>query len=159
MLNKKGQLKIQEMAFVLVAVVFLFFLVFLFYARFQGAQMAEQAKVLREFRSATLLKVVAGLPELQCALQGHGVSVCIDKDKLSEFIKMQANYSELWQNSNIAKIEIEEVYPDPKEKYLVYSKTAGNFTTYSTYIPLCSGGAQIICSIAKIKIATIMPIK
>lgn len=158
MLRKKAQLKIQEMAFVLVAVVFLFSLVFLFYARFQNTQMIEQAQVLREFRSATLLKVVAGLPELQCSLQGQGISVCIDKDKLAEFSEMQADYSELWSNSNIAKIEIEEVYPG-SEKFLVYSRPANNTITYSTYIPLCAGGYQAKCAIAKIKIATITPIK
>lgn len=151
------------MAFVLVAVVFLFALVFLFFAKFQNQQMTEQAKVLREFRSITMLRVVAGLPELQCSLQGsRGISVCIDKNKLETFnnkLQLRESYSELWSNSNIASIIIEKIYPD-EEKYTVYEKKPKptNTITYSTYIPLCSqSDYQVSCSIAQIKIATVMP--
>lgn len=156
-MDKKGQLKIQEMAFVLVAVVFLFSLVFLFFARFQSNQLSGQAEALREYRSISMLRSVAGMPELQCALQGQGVSVCIDKDKLaalSENEMLKQKYAELWKNSNIAGISIDEVYPSDDE-YIIYSASSNNTITYSTYIPLCSHGG---CTIAMIKIKTAMPI-
>jgi len=153
----KAQLKIQEMAFILVAIVFLFSLVFLFFARFQYAQMQEQAKVLREYRTVQLLHVVAGLPELQCPLQRSGspVSVCIDKDKAKQFSQDEAlreSFSELWKNSNIVEIKVEEIWPE-KDEYLIYSREGKNIVVYATYVPLCSQS----CVIGKIKIAVERP--
>jgi len=156
--NKNGQLKIQEMAFVLVAVVFLFSIVFLFFVRFQSAQLTEQAQFLREYRSISMLESVAGMPELQCALQGKGVSVCIDSGKLAAFSGdsgLKQKYEEIWENSNIAGVSVEEVYPENHE-YEIYKNDSNNTITYSTYVPLCSPEG---CSIATIKISTIQPIQ
>ncbi len=154
--EKKAQMKIQEMAFVLVAVIFLGGILLLFFARFQMGAMQQSSEELREMRTVTLLRVVASIPELSCA----GESVCIDEDKLRAFDStptIQSSYSRLWSSSNIAKIIVEEVYPKTNIKYKVYEKaTSENTVTYSTYVPLCSEAQQeSICKIAKIKITTI----
>lgn len=163
LLKKKGQLKIQEMAFVLVAVIFLGGLLLLLFARFQSAQLAEQARMLREFRTATLLRVVAGLPELQCRLQGikDGPVVCTDRAKLLAFDEnptLRKKYEELWKHSHIAAITIKEVYP-PGREYLIYNRTLDeDIVVSATYIPLCDEKeTHAVCVVAQIKIATIMP--
>ncbi|MCL6500469.1 MAG: hypothetical protein K6T16_00335 [Candidatus Pacearchaeota archaeon] len=162
--NKKAQLKIQEMAFVLVAVVFLFALIFLFFARFQFAQMTDIAEKLREIRTMTMLRVVASLPELRCSSSfGSATEIaCIDKDKLAAFdtdSRLRARYENLWVPASITRISVDEVYPSGKS-YKIYEKPTSESTVTSiTYIPLCeeTNTRRSKCIIAKIKITTIMP--
>ncbi|UZE93871.1 MAG: hypothetical protein IB618_03865 [Candidatus Pacearchaeota archaeon] len=164
LINKKGQIKIQEMAFVLVAVVFLFALLFLFFARFQTAQLQKMASEIRELRTVTMLRVVASLPELRCS-SSFGTATetaCIDKDKLKAFDEnsyLRDNYKNIWQEASISKVIVEEIYGGG-QKYTVYSKLTQESTiTYSTYIPLCeeTDARESKCVVAKIKITTIMP--
>lgn len=158
--GKEGQLKIQEMAFVLVAVVFLGSLLLLFFARFQATSVQKAATEIRELRTITMLRVVASMPELSCREE----ATCIDEDKLNAFnssTSLQSKYSTLWQSSDIVKIIVEEVYPraTAAKIYTIYKKTtAENTITYSTFIPLCSESKrETVCKISKIKITTIMP--
>lgn len=160
MKNKKAQMKIQEMAFVLVAVVFLGALLLLFFARFQVGTMQKTATELQELRTITMLRVIASMPELACTQE----ALCIDQDKLNVFNRstsVQSQYSALWQASNIVNIRVEEVYPrtTPTKTYTIYRKaTQENKVTYSTYIPLCSESQRAsVCKIAKIKVTTIVP--
>lgn len=156
LINKKSQVKIQEMAFVLVAVVFLFAIVFLFFSRFQYAQLQKSATEIRELRTVTMLRNVASLPELSCVEK----STCIDKDKLSVFDEspnMQNKFSSIWQSASVSKVSVEEIYPNSQE-YIIYKKQTQESTiTYSTYIPLCEEDMNSKCVIAKIKITTIVP--
>ncbi len=164
LINKKAQIKIQEMAFVLVAVVFLFALLFLFFARFQQTQITEMSTEIRELRTVTMLRVVASLPELRCSSSfGSATEVaCIDKDKLRAFDEdsvLRNNYKEIWNSASISKVMIQEVYGGD-ESFVVYEKPTGLSTvTYSTYIPLCEETtfSKSECNIAKIKITTIVP--
>ncbi|MGB9708034.1 MAG: hypothetical protein ACPLXC_01770 [Candidatus Pacearchaeota archaeon] len=157
--NKQAQLKIQEMAFVLVAVIFLGGLLLLFFARFQMSSLQKAATEIKELRTITMLRVVASMPELSCREE----AICIDEDKLKAFnssTSLQNKYAPLWQSSDIVKIIVEEVYPQASAvNYTIYKKTpAGNTVTYSTFIPLCSESKQgTSCKIAKIKITTIVP--
>ena len=41
-------------------------------------------------------------------------------------------------------------------EYIIYNKPAASTVTYSTYIPLCEEAQDIKCSVAKIKISTIV---
>lgn len=158
-LDKKAQMKIQEMAFVLVAVIFLGALLLLFFARFQTGQMEKISTELRTLRTVTMLRVIASMPELSCRQE----ALCIDADKLNAFNRsasLQSRYSAFWRGSNIARITIEEVYPKSTavKNYTVYRKTTQeNTVTYSTFIPLCSESKQeSSCKIAKIKVTTII---
>ncbi len=160
-MKKKGQIKIQEMAFVLVAVVFLFALLFLFFARFQYTQLTKTVTEIRELRTVTMLRVVASLPELRCSGSATETA-CIDKDKVRAFDSypdLRNKYKEIWDSANIYKVSIEEVYKG-NEEFIVYKKSTqaqASTVTYSTYIPLCENARQEKCTIAKIKITTIMP--
>lgn len=156
--NKQGQMKIQEMAFVLVAVVFLGGILLLFFARFQIGAIQKTATEIRELRTITMLRIIASLPELSC----KGEAVCIDQDKLNVFNTkpdIRAKYSALWQSSNIFNITVEEAYPKTTPRnYIIYSKpTTQNTVTYSTFIPLCTETQHKQCKIAKIKVTTVVP--
>lgn len=162
--NKTGQIKIQEMAFVLVAVVFLFALLFLFFARFQQTQITKTAAEIRELRTVTMLRVVASLPELRCSSSfGSAIeTACIDKDKLMTFDNypdIRTKYREIWNAASISKVTVEEIYGG-NDEFIIYQKSSlpTSTITYSTYIPLCEEISQgTKCNIAKIKITTIMP--
>lgn len=169
-INKKAQLKIQEMAFVLVAVIFLFALVLLMFAAIQSRQTQKYAIQSREARAITFLEVVSALPELRCSSSFSSTSeaVCVDRDKLAFFnssLSMQEIYSVLWKNALISKIEVQEVYPIiiPTPSYIVYKlDNTQNISsrTYSTYAALCSESSRgSTCSIGKIKVTAIMPDK
>lgn len=153
--RKKAQVKIQEMAFVLVAVVFLFSLLFLFFARFQNVQLIHSAYEIREQRAISMLKAVVSLPELACG--SSSAEICVDKNKLETFSKMQTEYSELWKGSFITNVSVEEVYPN-EASYTIYHSGKKGDVTYSTFIPLCEESAfGSACVIAKIKVTVIMP--
>ncbi len=163
-LRKKGQLKIQEMAFVLLGVIFLFALILLFYVSFQYRSWQKVAVQSEEARAITLLEVVASMPEFRCSSSFSSASeaVCIDIDKLEYFNKTRSirdKYSVLWESSQAAGVEVQEIYPD-KKTYTIYSKSGfqGSSKTYSTYSAICNQEyGELICKIAKIKIKMIMP--
>lgn len=170
--NKKGQLKIQEMAFVLLAVVFLFALIFLFYVQFQTKAFSDQARILREERTIALLEHVSAMPELGCS--GLDETICIDQDKLEVFHDneaIQKNYEKLWKSAFILKIIVKPVYPvndngdngENNKEFIVYKsdKTIESAETYSTFIPLCKSAntGKASCGIGRILITTEMPIK
>ena len=162
--NRRGQLKIQEMAFVLLGVIFLFALILLFYVSFQYRSWQKVAVQTEEARAITLLEVVASMPEFRCSSSLSSVSeaVCIDIDKLGYFNRTRSirdKYAVLWESSMAAGVEVQEIYPG-RETYVIYSKSnfQGSSKTYSTYSALCSQEyGELICKIAKIKIKMIMP--
>ena len=164
--GNKGQLKIQEMAFVLLAIVFLFALVLLFFTAFQYRLWQNVAAETRESRAISLLEVISSMPELRCSSSFSSTSeaVCIDEDKLAYFNKsgnMRERYSILWQNSMAASIEIQQIYPS-KKSYFLYTKPKIDelsTQTFSTYISICSEELKGIsrCTLARVKARIIMP--
>jgi len=163
-LDKRGQLKIQEMAFVLLGVVFLFALILLFFVSFQYRSWQKVASQTEEARAITLLEVVASMPEFRCSSSFSSASeaVCIDIDKIEYFNKTRSirdKYAILWESAQAAGVEVQEIYPG-KSTYTIYSKSnfQGSSKTYSTYSALCSQEyGELICKIAKIKIKMMMP--
>lgn len=168
-INKKAQLKIQEMAFVLVAVVVLLALGMLFFVSFQSKEMAKNAASYREARAITLVEVIASLPELRCSssFSGTSESVCLDYDKVNFFSKnqdMQNRYASFWQNNYVTKIEIEEAYVNwvaPRgNTYVIYDskELQDNTKTYATYAVLCLDQTSgMMCRIVRIKTTIVLP--
>jgi len=153
-IRKKGQFKIQEMAFVLLAVVLLFGLVFLFFARFQLGQVQDVATKTREERAITLVRAVASMPELRCSksITRIGESSCLDLDKVVAFHEnenIRMNYKKMWRSSFVSKIAVQEVYP-PGETYWIYKEEVENERGYAGFIPLCS---EDNCVIARLLVS------
>lgn len=159
-IKNKAQMKIQEMAFVLLAVVFLFGLVFLFFARFQYSQLQERATQIRETRTTTMLETIASLPELKCSSSSIE-SFCVDEDKAKAFnesFNLRNTYKKIWESADISKIMIEKVYPSSSSYNIYKRSTTKSTTTQATYISLCKESPDgFKCDIAKIKITTIVP--
>ena len=122
--QKRGQLKIQEIAFVLLGVVFLFALVLLFFVSFQYRSWQKVSVQVGEARAITLLEVVASMPELRCSSSFSSASeaVCIDVDKIDYFNRTRSirdKYAILWESAQAAGIEVQEIYPE-KNTYTMY---------------------------------------
>ena len=150
--KNKAQIKIQEMAFVLLAVVFLFALLFLFFSRFQFTQVQKQAETLRTEKSIAMLRTISAMPELRCS-EGYVTTeiACIDKNKLKAFSspEIRENYEDFWKSAFLTRISIKEVFPEGLE-YVVFDSSSQNSITHSTFMPLCE---EDKCTIAKVKIS------
>lgn len=122
-INKKGQIKIQQMAFMLIAVTLFFALVGMFILSILFSGIKESGAVLEERNALLLASKLANSPEFSCgdAFGSQRVN-CIDFDKamaLKNDIKKYSD-SDFW---GVAGIEIVKIYP-------VTSATLCTETTY-----------------------------
>lgn len=107
--HKSGQLKIQQMAFMLMAITLFFVLVgiFVIIVRFSGLK--EAATALEEKNAMLLVTKLANSPEFACG-EGFGSRPinCVDADKAMMLRANIGKYSNFWGVSNI---EIRKIYP------------------------------------------------
>lgn len=160
MKNKKGQMKIQEMAFVLVAIVIFFAMVALVYLSIRFHGLRESASLQREESAKELAKKLADIPEFSWT--GGGCSGCMDAEKALALKEMDA-YKKFW---DIDYLMIEKVYPNMTKREC----TRANYPDCSTitlinntkeygipvtaFIALCSyepsKGGYVKCELGKI---------
>ncbi len=103
---KKGQLKIQQMAFMLVALMIFFGMVALVYFAITTASLEKDIAELRDKEARELVKKLAGTPEFAFT-SSTDCSSCVDLDKLL-LLKENGAYSDLW---NLDYLMVERVYP------------------------------------------------
>jgi len=125
-INGRGQLRIQEMAFVLLAVVLLGFIAFIFYAKFQSEGIRSSSEQIKERDALSLRDKIAALPEIKCSEK-----LCIDRDKAV----MLKDYNLKGMFQGLTEAKIVELYPS-NETIVLYSGGKGN-VTYSTFVNLC----------------------
>lgn len=107
--NKSGQLKIQQMAFMLIAVTFLFILVGVFFLAINLENLKKTATGLEEENALLLISKLANSPEFSCGNSfGSSRTDCIDFDKLIVLQKSN-KYQNFW---GVAKIQIRKIYPE-----------------------------------------------
>jgi hypothetical protein len=102
-------MKIQQMAFMLVAVMIFFSMVGMIYFSISLANLRNQAKLLRENEAKEIVKSIAGAPEL--SFTSHSTaSQCLDLDKalMLKDLAQSGTYKNFWK---IDYLEIERVYP------------------------------------------------
>ena len=110
MKNKRAQLKIQQMAFVLIAITIFFVLLGLFFVVIKGASLRKESSEIQEKDAKNLVIRLANAPELACGNAfGTQKSNCVDTDKAMMFNveKHKQDYSNFW---DIAEIEIIKTY-------------------------------------------------
>ncbi|MEK6926834.1 MAG: hypothetical protein AABX11_00225 [Nanoarchaeota archaeon] len=107
----KGQLKIQEMAFVLVAVIIFFALVLLLYLSIRTASLQKDAQLILEDNARALLASVSRYPELAWS----DCDNCIDLDKAIAF-KDRMNSSSYANKWEVDYLMIERIYPSQSDK-------------------------------------------
>lgn len=147
----RAQLKIQETAFMLLALAFLFALLFIFYSNYQIRQIYSAKNKLLEEQAITLLEKFVVMPEFSCL---HGT--CIDEDKILVLRNMSA-YNDLWHGT--VRIQVVKIYPK-RETFTIYEagKKTGDYISYSSFIPLCKtlqqeGYIWQRCSLAKLLVS------
>jgi hypothetical protein len=107
--NLKGQLKIQQMIFMIIGVIILFVLVALFFLSVSFSNLKKTATNLAEENSRLLVSKLANSPEFSCGNTfGTSQSNCIDFDKVIGLKDDISKYSNFW---GVAKIEIRKIYP------------------------------------------------
>ena len=158
--GKVGQMKIQQMAFMLVAVFFFFALVGLFFIRFELKDIDAGADELNKVAAISSLEVIASMPELR--YDGCEVELCLDEDKLKVMAGM--DYSRFWP---VASVRVYKIYPRPDEfkkcpggdcnYYEVWDNGQSNLRGYPTFVSVCkkvSDGGYIYerCDIAILEV-------
>jgi hypothetical protein len=113
-LKNKAQVKIQQTAFMLIALTVLFVLVFLFYITFKSASLNKDAETLREKNAVQVASRLASTPEFSCE-QAYGTpkTYCVDFDKAFILSKNPEIYEDFWEINNI---EIRKLYPIESEE-------------------------------------------
>ena len=108
--NNKGQVKIQQMAFMLIAVTLFFVLAGMFVMMFMFSGLKGSATALEEKNAMLLVSKLANSPEFSCGKSfGNLESNCIDADKVMILRENIESYKDFWSVSNI---EIRKIYPE-----------------------------------------------
>jgi len=110
---KKAQMKIQQTAFMLIALTLFFVLVGLFVLGFKLSDLKRGASALEEKNTMLLVTKLANSPEFSCGESyGTGKINCVDADKVMMLKQESEKYSGIWGNSNISIRKIYPIGPD-----------------------------------------------
>ncbi len=112
--NKKAQMKIQQMAFMLIAVTLFFAIVGMLILVIRSAGLKGEANVLLEENARLLVTKLSNSPEFSCGEAfGTKKTNCIDGDKAILLSNDLENYEDFWGDLNI---EIRVIYPAQKRE-------------------------------------------
>ncbi len=166
MKTKKAQMKIQQMAFMLIAVTLFFVFVGLFVLVIQFSNLKESSSVLEEKNALLLVTKIANSPEFSCGgAFGGGRISCIDSDKVMILRENINKYEGFW---GVENIEIRKIYP--LSEYLectganypncsiIRLKQSNIGEEHSNFVSLCrkesvGGNIEDKCELAKLIIA------
>jgi hypothetical protein len=167
MVNKRGQLKIQQMMFMIIGVTILFALVGVFFLSISLSKLNKISQETQQNNALLLVSKLAKSPEFSCGNVFGSVSVnCVDFDKLIALVERQEQYSGFW---GVAKIEIKKIYPKndtwcTKDNYpdcgrlIILNNSVKALAPSSTFISLCrkdvlNGSIYDKCELAKLIIS------
>jgi hypothetical protein len=144
-MNKKAQIKIQQMAFMLIAVTLFLVLagMFILVIRFSGLK--ESAEILEAENAKLLASKVADSPEFACGNSfGTPRTNCIDLDKVMALKSRLGDYRGFW---GVDGIEIRKIYPTENiaectlgnypECGKITIQASGSGTGVSNFVSLC----------------------
>jgi len=106
--SSKAQMKIQQMAFVLVALMIFFGMVALLYFSIKIGSLKKEASSLQENEAREIVRKIASSPEF--AFTQFDCPNCIDFDKLLA-LSSRVGYKEFW---NLGFLQIKRIYPESK---------------------------------------------
>ena len=110
MKDKKAQVKIQQMAFMLLAITLFFVLVAMLVLVFKSSSIKESATVLNEKNALLLSTKIANSPEFSCGESfDQPMTNCVDGDKVMMLKELSGRYDGFW--GRVPNIKIETVYP------------------------------------------------
>lgn len=140
--GKLAQMKIQQMAFMIVGVFFFFILVGLFFISIYLGGIREKADSLERDSVISSLKVISNMMELNC---DSGDEFCVDEDKLKIMASgFASNYTDILP---VASLRVFKVYPSFTREikcpavdcnyFDIYDSGQSNKKEYSTFISIC----------------------
>ena len=106
--NQRGQIKMQQMAFMIVAVFIFFVLVGLFVLGFSFSGLKRTSESIKEKNSLLLVTKLANSPEFTCGESFGNKVNCIDADKVLVLKNKINKYYGFWEVSNIIIRKITE---------------------------------------------------
>ena len=121
MKSKKAQLKIQEMSFMLLALVLFFILAGLFFLVISTGGLQREVQFLEKQKTLSALVSLANTPELSCGRQQ-----CIDADKLLVISERKA-FEDFWE---VDKLVVRRLPFDGVE----VKCNAGNYLSCNTFV-------------------------
>jgi hypothetical protein len=123
--DKKAQFKIQQMSFMLLAVVLFFILVSLFWLVIQYRNLHKQASQLEESKAVLTSEFLSDSTEFNCGSQSY----CIDTDKLMVLSKRSV-YEGFWP---VSYVKVRKVYPEQGEEKVCNKATYPNCNLFNVY--------------------------
>jgi len=138
--SKRSQFKIQQMAFMLIAVVLFFILAgLLFLSVFYGG-IRKEATESKQEKALVLISKIADSPEFSCYEESIS---CVDADKVLSLKEIPA-YKDFWP---VESIVIKKIYPAGKDIECTKTNypncntiklfTKENIAPISTFVALC----------------------
>lgn len=163
---KKGQLKIQQMAFLLMAITIFFVLAGVFILTLKYSDLRGSATLLNEENAMLLASKIANSPEFSCGASFGGNKIdCIDADKVMALKQNADNYKYFWgiENIEIVKVPLEfngtqctlNNYPRC-DRIKIYEKETRGVDS-SNFVSLCKkesfeGESYNKCDVAKVMV-------
>ncbi|MEK6859105.1 MAG: hypothetical protein AABX53_04310 [Nanoarchaeota archaeon] len=160
--SKRGQLKIQQMAFVLLAFILLFGLVLMFYVSIRLSGLKGDVNTIRHEQAQELVRRLASSPEFSWTVED--CSSCIDMDKVFVLKNESEIYRSLW-GTHIQLLRVQTVYPASLEEVectpatypectkITLVDTEEEYTTNDAFVALCRLEEQPLakqCTLGKI---------
>lgn len=132
--NIRGQLKIQQMAFMLIAVTLFFVFVGLFVLMVVFSGVKESSQLIQNENAMLLVSKLSGTPEFSCgeAFQTSRIK-CVDLDKVRALKENIGKYRDFW---GVEEVEIVRIYPEG-DKISVLSSSSGEGIGISDFVSLC----------------------
>jgi len=155
-------MKIQQMAFMLVAVTLLFVLVGIFFLVFSLSGLKESATALEEKNAMLLVSKLANSPEFSCEMAYGNKVNCVDADKVMILKDKISRYSNFW---GISGLEIRKIVDSseisctksnyPNCNLIEFNLNKDKDFSVATFVSLCrkdiiEGNTYDKCELAKI---------
>ena len=165
MINKKAQIKIKQMAFMLIAITIFFSMIGMFFIMIRMGSYENKVNQLRQQNAALLVSKLANSPEFSCGEAFGGKrSNCVDFDKVWALKNDIWKYNDFWGVSNIELKIIHSVKSYRAECTEANFPQCGNIllvngpqTGYdvSTYVTVCrkeiiGDHTQDVCNLGKL---------
>jgi len=142
MVTKKAQYRIQQMVFMIVALLFFFILVGIFIVGYQFRSVKVNFADLQKEQAISFLDVMRSMPEFGYSSQdSSSKDLCLDLDKIEVISSRISNFSDLLPVASIEVIKGGGTrITCPKENcnsYLIYNAQQDDIEKYETSICLC----------------------
>ena len=157
--NNKGDIRIQQTAFMILAVFFFFVLVGLFFLGYYSRDLKARTHELEKKQTIASLQTLIDMAELSYDATGYEY-LSLDEDKI--LVMSVEVYSTIWPVSSIKIYKVFPAFdklvkcPNPEcNYYVVYDSGQEEVEEYSTFVSLCRknkefGSIYDKCEIAKL---------